>query len=85
MKFIYISILLLASAAPAQASLNLNEVFKSSQPSSVAEKNIQLAMMCFSSGEQISGMNKICYYNCGGSQAAITVSSASLCPLTIDN
>lgn len=42
------------------------------------------ALTCFKSGEQISGINKICYYNCAGSSAAITVSIASLCPLTID-
>ena len=42
------------------------------------------AMLCFSKGEQISGMNKICYYDCLGSAAAITVSSVQLCPLTIE-
>jgi len=41
------------------------------------------AVTCFKSGEQTSGMNKICYYNCAGSTAAITISSTSLCPLTI--
>ena len=43
-----------------------------------------LALICFKTGEQISGMNKICYYNCNGSQAAITIGSTSLCPLSID-
>ena len=41
------------------------------------------AVTCFKTGEQISGMNKICYYNCMGSTAAITISSVELCPLTI--
>ena len=41
------------------------------------------AVTCFKSGEQISGMNKICYYDCMGSTAAITISSVALCPLTI--
>ncbi|MDC0899218.1 hypothetical protein OAS08_02980 [Candidatus Pelagibacter sp.] len=41
------------------------------------------AVTCFKSGERISGMNKICFYNCMGSEAAITISSTSLCPLTI--
>jgi hypothetical protein len=45
---------------------------------------LQTALMCFKSGEQISGMNKICYYNCMGSQAAITIKSFQLCPLSID-
>jgi hypothetical protein len=38
---------------------------------------------CFFSHEQTSGMNKICYYDCLGSQAAITVSAVQLCPLSI--
>lgn len=41
------------------------------------------AVVCFKTGEQISGMNKICFYDCLGSTAAITISSVSLCPLTI--
>ena len=38
---------------------------------------------CFARGEQASGMNKICYYDCLGSARAVTQSSISLCPLTI--
>lgn len=30
-------------------------------------------------------MNKICYHNCMGSMAAITVSAVSLWPLSIDH
>ena len=41
------------------------------------------AVTCFKTGEEISGMNKICYYDCMGSGAAITVSAVSLCPLSI--
>ena len=33
--------------------------------------------------DRISGMNKICYYDHVGSTVAITVSSTSLCPMTI--
>ena len=44
---------------------------------------IQVAGTCFSSGESTSGMNKICYYNCVGGSAAITIKSTQLCPLTI--
>ena len=47
-------------------------------------REIQVAFMCFKSGEQISGLNKICYYNCLGSTTAITIRSIDLCPLTID-
>ena len=41
------------------------------------------ATTCFKSGENISGMNKICYYNCLGSTNAINVKSTQLCPLSI--
>lgn len=40
-------------------------------------------IMCFLTGERISGMNKICFYDCAGSQAAITIKSYELCPLSI--
>lgn len=43
----------------------------------------QAAVTCFKSGEQTSGMNRICYYNCLGSQAAITISISEMCPLSI--
>jgi len=49
-----------------------------------AAKPIRLAATCFGKGEQVSGMNKICYYDCLGSLTAITISSVALCPLTID-
>ena len=38
---------------------------------------------CFLSGEKTSGMNKICFYDCLGSEAAITIKNYELCPLTI--
>jgi hypothetical protein len=43
-----------------------------------------LTMTCLKSGEQVSGLNKICTYNCAGSGAATTIGSAELCPLTIE-
>jgi hypothetical protein len=43
------------------------------------------AVTCFKTGEKRSGMNKICFYNCLGSEAAITISSVELCPLTIQS
>jgi len=49
-----------------------------------ADKPMRVAMLCTKTGEQVSGMNKICYYNCAGSQAAITVGAAQLCPITIN-
>lgn len=47
--------------------------------------NIQKVATCFYKGERTSGMNKICYYDCLGSEAAITISNVSLCPLSINN
>ncbi len=43
----------------------------------------RLAATCPKTGEQTSGMNKICFYNCVGSMAAITVGATELCPLFI--
>ncbi len=39
--------------------------------------------LCFKSGERDAGMNKICYYSCPSGDAAITVKSTKLCPLSI--
>ena len=41
------------------------------------------ATLCFKKGEQVSGMNKICYYDCLGSTTATNVKSHELCPLNI--
>lgn len=45
----------------------------------------QVAVICFKSGERSAGMNKICYYDCLGSDVAITIGAVELCPLTINN
>jgi hypothetical protein len=47
-------------------------------------KPMKLALVCFKTAEETSGMNKLCYYDCAGSRAAITVGSAQLCPLSIN-
>ena len=44
----------------------------------------RLAVICFKSGEQVSGTNKICYYDCLSGTVAITINSLSFFPLTID-
>lgn len=41
------------------------------------------ALTCYARGERISGMNKICYYDCLGSAHTVTQSSVSLCPLSV--
>lgn len=47
-------------------------------------RGVDVAVTCFSAGEQEAGMNKICYYDCLGSTVAITISAIGLCPLTIN-
>lgn len=46
-------------------------------------KPAKAEVTCFYKSEKISGMNKICYYDCLGSAAAITIKSTQLCPLNI--
>lgn len=45
---------------------------------------VKVAVACFGAGEQSGGMTKICYYNCLGSQVAITIPGTSICPVTIN-
>ena len=42
-----------------------------------------VAGTAFLTGDETSGMNKICYYDHLGSTVAITISSVKLCPLSI--
>jgi len=56
-----------------------------SEPNFTPKTEEYAAVTCFKSGEQLSGMNKICYYDCLGSQVAINIGSAELCPLTINH
>jgi len=44
----------------------------------------QIAIVCFFDSETTSGMNKICYYNCLGSLATITLGFAEICPMSIN-
>jgi hypothetical protein len=48
-----------------------------------AAPTTRAAVTCFKTGEKTSGFNKICYYDCLGSEAAITIGATQLCPLTI--
>lgn len=57
------------SAAPAQTPNNFNAP--------------PIRTTCFSKGERVSGMNKLCFYDCLGSAHAVTQSAVSLCPLTV--
>lgn len=42
------------------------------------------AATCYYKAERVSGMNKICLYSCTSGEAAYTVRSTDLCPLTIN-
>lgn len=41
------------------------------------------ACTAFYTGERISGMNKLCYFNHLGSDVVLTVRSIDLCPITV--
>ena len=54
-------------------------------PALPQSRPLQLATTCFGKGEQTSGMNKICYYDCLGSTVAINIPAYQICPITIEN
>ena len=65
-------------------NLDANDLYNLiKSPSKTADERIIIAGICFASGSSVSGMNRICYYNCVGGTAAITIKSFKLCPLTI--
>ena len=43
----------------------------------------QSGELCFNSGSQVSGMNRICFYNCVTGTVAITIGAVELCPMSI--
>lgn len=77
-----ITALALILTYPGDAFAKTGQISREPRPS---QPWVRVALTCFKSGEQQSGMNKICYYNCLGSQVAINVGSVELCPLTIDH
>ena len=72
-------------AVLALASLVGDAAFADSRPSSIKDDPnfTRVQMMCTKSGERVSGMNKICYYDCAGNEATQTISSTGLCPLNM--
>ncbi len=40
-------------------------------------------LLCWYQSEEVTGLNKICYYSCPSGGAAITLKSYQLCPLSI--
>jgi hypothetical protein len=43
-------------------------------------KPIRVALVCAKSSQKTSGLTKICYYDCGGSEGAVTVKTYEACP-----
>ena len=43
------------------------------------------SMSCFKIGERVSGTNKVCSYNCMGSEVTKNVRSTQICPISIKN
>lgn len=94
MKNMALTIAIVASASmvPAWAgqnatldASNTTETVSKKFESFLPDKEYQLALMCTKSSEELSGLNKICFYKCAGSTAAITVGIAQLCPISIDS
>ena len=86
-----ISFIIVGISSPTKADDGLHkyqELAALVQSESIDKKrndtNPKIAVLCFKTGEQVSGLNKICYYNCLGSQAAITIKAFQLCPLSIN-
>ena len=80
MRTVWVLALVFLTSAPIAAQ-------ESAADAKIVHGSIRLATQCIKTGEETSGMNKICYYNCPiiqGSTAAITVKAYELCPLTID-
>jgi hypothetical protein len=43
-------------------------------------KSSRTALICKKFSEQTSGLTRICYYNCGGSEGAVTAKTYEPCP-----
>jgi hypothetical protein len=50
------------------------------QGSPLTVKPSRVPFLCAESAEQISGLTKVCYYNCARSEGAMTVTTYEACP-----
>lgn len=48
--------------------------------SSLAAKKFKVTIICRKFGDRSSGLTKVCYYDCGGSEAATAVNLYDECP-----
>jgi hypothetical protein len=74
----------MAVAGSSGVQLATVEPATQSRPITPTPGQPQIAILCFYDSETTSGMNKICYYNCVGSLAAITLGFAEICPMSIN-
>lgn len=65
-------------------ALSLTVPLSSTVMDRAPERAVKTAVMCVKTGEEVSGLNRICYYECLGSTAAITINAADLCPMSIN-
>ena len=63
--------------------LNWSPSIENSRPALDLSPRNAYAETCYLAGERVSGMNRICYYECLSGDAAITIDAIGLCPLTI--
>jgi hypothetical protein len=73
-----------AAAGSSGVQLATAEPGTQGRPMTRIQRQSQIAMVCFYDSETTSGMNKVCYYNCVGSLAAITLGFAEICPMSIN-
>lgn len=90
-KALVIAIVASTSVLPAWAGQSVTfdapvdeQSLSSKLKSFVEGSEYQVAVLCFKTGERVDGMNKICFYDCLGSAAAITIGATQLCPLSIN-
>src|SRR5664279_5710368 len=68
-----VTIILALAVFAVSASANAEEAQLTLKPSRVA-------IFCTNSGEQVSGLTKVCYYNCARSEGALTTKTYESCP-----
>jgi len=68
-----------------QGILSGKSVSESLGGTSSSSSSSSSSISCFKKSERVSGTNKICTYNCMGSDIAINVKSTRLCPMSIKN
>jgi hypothetical protein len=50
----------------------------------IAAHLLRVAVTCSKTNERKAGFDKYCFYDCAGSEKAIMIDGADLCPPTID-